>query len=241
MPRFYYPHFESLCLGQNLQLPEQLVRHIQVLRLRAGDDLVLFDGKGQQCAAVLQHLGRREAVCELGEIQEISRESCLKITLIQAVSSSERMDFTVQKSVELGVSSILPVVSERSSSLSGERAEKKIARWQEIAISACEQCGRNVVPKILPLMDFQDYLAQKNADVPHLMMSLNQAKTLAQLPRMNEVALMVGPEGGWSAKEEAEAQAAGVQAMTLGPRVLRTETASIAAMAAMQTLWGDFG
>ena len=169
-------------------------------------------------------------------------ESPLNITLVQAVSAAERMDFTLQKSVELGVAEIRPVISERCVvRLSGERAEKRVARWQEIVVSACEQSGRNIVPKVLPLTTYAQALQQLSQETTKLLMSLNRAQKLSDVrPQSGKVVFMVGPEGGWTEKEEQQAFDAGFQSVTLGKRVLRTETASLAAIAAMQTLWGDF-
>lgn len=239
MARFYYPN--SVLLGTSLVLPDEIVRHIHVLRMQVGEYFVLFDGEGQEYHARLERLGKREAVCCIEGVEKQSRESPLNITLVQAISSGDRMDFTLQKSVELGVVAIQPIISERCVvRLAGERAEKKVARWQEIVISACEQCGRNIVPPVLPIISFREYLQQKLPEKLHLMMSLNQARTLKDITPPRELSLMIGPEGGWSPNEEQQALQAGVQAMTLGQRVLRTETASLAALAAMQTLWGDF-
>ena len=144
MPRFYLPQLPN---QGELALPESIVRHIHVLRLQAGDGIVLFDGRGMRVAATLRQVEKRKAACTIGSVLESDSESPLQIHLIQAVPSGERMDFTLQKSVELGVTSITPVLSERCVvRLQGERADKRVQRWQEIAISACEQCGRDTVP-----------------------------------------------------------------------------------------------
>lgn len=240
MPRFYLS--EPLMLHTELALPENIVRHIHVLRLKIADEITLFNGNGSEYVATLQEIGKRHALCMLKEEQKVSRESPLNITLVQAISSGERMDFTLQKGVELGVKAFLPISSERCVvRLTGERAQKRLARWQEIVIAACEQSGRNVVPEVLPIISFKEYLKQINRTKLHLMMSLNSAKKLRDFtPLPENVHLMIGPEGGWTEAEEKAAFAAGVQSLTLGQRVLRTETASLAAVAAMQTLWGDF-
>lgn len=239
MPRFYVS--DEFSPPQSFRLPENVVRHIQVLRLRVGDEIVLFNGNGKAYAATLSEIAKRDAVCQIIDVQEQSAESPLDLRLVQAISSGERMDFTLQKSVELGVNEIQPIISERCVvKLSGERAEKRIARWQEIVISACEQCGRNTVPTVLPIVSFKEYLAKKDERI-HLLMALNQAKTLRELsPPPQKIALIIGAEGGWTPAEEQAALNSGCQAITLGKRVLRTETASLAAIAAMQTLWGDF-
>jgi len=150
MPRFYVP--QTFVAGEVLRLPENVCRHIQVLRLQAGAPLVLFDGQGQAAAAELLEIGRKQAMARVDKLLTESRESPLSVTLIQAVSASEKMDFAVQKGTELGVKRIVPALSTRSNvRLSGERAEKKVRRWQEIAVSACEQCGRNEVPPVAPM------------------------------------------------------------------------------------------
>lgn len=240
MPRFYLN--DSLNAGEVINLSDNIVRHLNVLRLKNGETIILFNGNGKAYPARLLELEKRRARAEILAEETVNNESALKITLIQSVSSGERMDFTLQKSVELGVAEIQPVISERCVvRLDGERADKRVARWQDIVISACEQSGRNVVPKVWPLMPYQEALRRLPAHPTKLLMSLNHAQTLKQIrPTSDGLIFMVGPEGGWTDKEEQQAFDAGFQSVTLGPRVLRTETASLAAIAAMQTLWGDF-
>ncbi|MDK4687930.1 16S rRNA (uracil(1498)-N(3))-methyltransferase [Kingella negevensis] len=240
MPRFYLT--DTLTDYSDYSLPENIVRHVHVLRLNAGDALTLFNGDGNEYHAELTEVGKRQATCRITEIAAANHESKLNITLVQAISSGDRMDFTLQKSVELGVASIQPILSERCVvRLSGERADKRVQRWQEIVISACEQSGRNIVPVVQPIISLRDYLRQVSPDELHLLMSLNRATTLSNIaPAPEKVHLMIGPEGGWTVAEEQAAFDVGFQAVTLGKRVLRTETASLAAIAAMQTLWGDF-
>ena len=239
MPRFYLP--APLAPHTTFSLPDNIVRHIHVLRLNTGDNITLFNGTGSDFDATLQEIGKRHAECHITAQRQPENESLLQITLIQAISSGERMDFTLQKSVELGVRAICPIISERCVvRLSGERADKRVQRWQDIVIAACEQSGRSIVPTVLPVVSFSDYLRQMPPEL-HLMMSLRRATTLRDIaPAPQTPRLMIGPEGGWTPAEEQAAQAAGVHAITLGKRVLRTETASLAAMAAMQVLWGDF-
>ena len=240
MPRFYLP--TALAPHTTLNLPDNIIRHIHVLRLNAGDSITLFNGTGNDFAATLQEIGKRHAQCHITAQRQPENESPLKITLVQAISSGERMDFTLQKSVELGVHAIQPIISERCVvRLSGERADKRVQRWQDIAIAACEQSGRSIVPTVQPIVSFADYLRQMPRHELHLMMSLHRATTLRDIaPAPQSLRLMIGPEGGWTPAEEQAALAAGVQTITLGKRVLRTETAAMAAMAAMQVLWGDF-
>lgn len=203
---------------------------------------MLFNGNGKAYPALPEVLEKRRASVRILREEATDNESPLNITLVQAVSAAERMDFTLQKSVELGVAEIRPVISERCVvRLSGERAEKRVARWQEIVVSACEQSGRNIVPKVLPLTTYAQALQQLPQETTKLLMSLNRAQKLGDVrPQSGKVVFMVGPEGGWAEKEEQQAFDAGFQSVTLGKRVLRTETASLAAIAAMQTLWGDF-
>ena len=239
MPRFYLP--APLAPHTTFSLPDNIVRHIHVLRLNAGDAITLFNGTGNDFDATLQTIGKRHAECHIHAQRQPENESPLAITLVQAISSGERMDFTLQKSVELGVRAIQPMISERCVvRLSGDRADKRVQRWQDIVIAACEQSGRSIVPTVLPIVSFNDYLRQMPPEL-HLMMSLRRATTLRDIaPVSQSLRLMIGPEGGWTPAEEQAALAAGVQTITLGKRVLRTETAAMAAMAAMQVLWGDF-
>ena len=240
MPRFYLP--APLALQTTFSLPDNIVRHIHVLRLNAGDNITLFNSTGSDFDATLQEIGKRHAQCHITTQRQPENESPLKITLIQAISSGERMDFTLQKSVELGVCAIQPIISERCVvRLSGERADKRVQRWQDIVIAACEQSGRSIVPPVQPIVSLSDYLRQMPRHEPHLMMSLRRATTLHDIaPAPQTLRLMIGPEGGWTPAEEQAALEAGVQTITLGKRVLRTETAALAALAAMQVLWGDF-
>ena len=240
MPRFYVDF--ALSPDSVVELPDNVVRHLNVLRMKNTEEIVLFNGNGKAYPALPEVLEKRRASVRILREEATDNESPLNITLVQAVSAAERMDFTLQKSVELGVAEIRPVISERCVvRLSGERAEKRVARWQEIVVSACEQSGRNIVPKVLPLTTYVQDLQQLPQETTKLLMSLNRAQKLSDVqPQSGKVVFMVGPEGGWTEKEEQQAFDAGFQSVTLGKRVLRTETASLAAIAAMQTLWGDF-
>ena len=240
MPRFYVDF--ALSTDSVVELPDNVVRHLNVLRVKNTEEIVLFNGNGKSYPALPEVLEKRRASVRILREEATDNESPLNITLVQAVSAAERMDFTLQKSVELGVAEIRPVISERCVvRLSGERAEKRVARWQEIVVSACEQSGRNIVPKVLPLTTYAQALQQLPQETTKLLMSLNRAQKLGDVrPQSGKVVFMVGPEGGWTEKEEQQAFDAGFQSVTLGKRVLRTETASLAAIAAMQTLWGDF-
>ena len=240
MPRFFVPF--ALHVGASYPLPETVQRHIKVLRLRADEAITLFNGDGHDYAAQVTVADKKTAIATVVGVSTPVRESPLQVVLAQAVSSGERMDFTLQKSVELGVSQIQPVLSERCVvRLAGERADKRVQRWQEIVIAACEQCGRNVVPPVLPLIGLNPFLQRLPESEAYFLLSIAQSqglRTLSVAPK--RLCLLAGPEGGFSEQEQAQAVAVGFEPLTLGPRVLRTETAALTALAAMQTLWGDF-
>jgi 16S rRNA (uracil1498-N3)-methyltransferase len=225
-------------------LPVEQAHHVtNVLRLAAGDALTLFDGRGVEYAAVIVRIAKFGVTLSVGEQHNVDRESHLHVLLAQAISSGDRMDYTVQKAVELGVQRIQPLASERSVvRLDSSRAEKRIAHWQAVVVAACEQCGRNRVPEVLPVLSFSAWLARGTRhDGARVMLSPHAQVKLRDLARPAAwVTLLAGPEGGLSPQEQRDAQAAGFTAVKLGPRVLRTETAAVAALAAMQVLWGDF-
>ena len=203
--------------------------------------MVLFDGRGGEYLAHIQRIERDRVVAELASWTEIERESPLQVTLVQALQAGDKMDFTIQKAVELGVSTIVPVDSRRSVlKLAGERAAKRVAHWQGVAASACEQCGRNQVPIVSPLERLDQWLARPAGGALRLMLAPDAETTLAGLAPARQVQLLIGAEGGLDPQEEIAARQAGFQAVRLGPRVLRTETAGLAALAALQALWGDF-
>lgn len=240
MPRFFIP-FE-LDAGTLIELPDSVTRHAQVLRLRDGDALTLFDGRGGEYPARLVELGRRFARVEVDDKLEIERESPLNLMLAQGVSTGDRMEYTLQKGVEMGVTVFQPLATERAVlKLGGERAERKVERWRDIVTAACEQCGRNTVPEIRPLVGLATFLASALDGELKLVLSPQGSRKLADYPAQLQSAwLLAGPEGGLSPAEEALAFASGWQALQLGPRILRTETAVLAAAGAMQTRWGDY-
>lgn len=214
-----------------------------MLRLAEGDPVVLFDGRGVAHDAVIASSARGAVSVQVGGRRDEQRESPLQVTLAQALSSGERMDYTIQKAVELGATAIQPLLAERCVvRLAGERAEKKRAHWQGVVVAACEQCGRDVVPEVRPLLAFRDWLQQPGqAGGLRLMLAPGAAKGLRDLSRpAGEITVLAGPEGGLSPTEAADALGAGFTPLRLGPRVLRTETAAVALLAVLQALWGDF-
>jgi len=240
LPRFYCR--EALAPGAHIDLPEPVARHaVRVLRLPPGAAVVLFDGRGGEYEARIERIEKDRVMAALGAWREVERESPLAVTLIQAVQAGEKMDFTIQKAVELGVSAIVPVDSRRSvTRLSGERAGRRVAHWQGVAASACEQCGRNQVPQVAPLEKLESWLARPAVGGLRLMLAPDAEHALADLPLARQVQMLIGAEGGLDPQEVVAAQQVGFQPVRLGPRVLRTETAALAALAAMQALWGDF-
>jgi 16S rRNA (uracil1498-N3)-methyltransferase len=223
---------------EKLTLPDDAAHHAaRVLRLREGDAVALFDGRGGEYGARLTMPGRSQVVAEIGEWRDIERENPLAVTLVQAVSSGEKMDFTIQKAVELGVAAIQPLLTAKSVvRLSAEREEKKLARWKRVAIAACEQCGRNRIPAVLEPVALDRYAAPAGTKI---LLSPAGAGTLAGLAQ-GPLALAAGPEAGFSDEEEQRLLRAGFVAVRLGPRILRTETAALAALAALNALAGDF-
>ena len=235
-PRLYVE--AALQPNASVELPEAAAHHIaRVLRLRAGERVVLFDGRGGEYEAVLAASDRGRVVAETGEHRPLERESPLAVTLMQAISSGEKMDFTVQKAVELGVAAVHPVLSGRSVvRLNGERGAKKLAHWRRIAIAACEQCGRNRIPEIAEPVALDRYRPPAGAKI---LLSPSGSARLAALAG-NPLVLAAGPEAGFDEDEARLLERAGFTAARLGPRVLRTETAALAALAVLNALAGDF-
>lgn len=229
--------------GQELLLPPEPSTHLlRVLRLRAGSALTLFNGRGGEYQAHLAGVVRSRARLELGAHQAVERESGLKLTLLQGIARGERMDLIVQKATELGVQRIVPVRCEFSVvRLDAAKLPQRLAHWRAVAIAACEQCGRNRVPRLDPPLDLAAACAALDDEAGlRIMLQPEAADSLAALAKgLRGAALLVGPEGGLSEVEERLALQAGFRACRLGPRVLRTETAPLAALAALQALSGD--
>lgn len=238
VPRFFAP--VSLSSETEIELPERAARHCTVLRLRRGDGVVVFNGEGGEFSAELTRVSRGEVRARLIAKQVVERESPFAITLAQCLSSADRMDITLQKSTELGVSRIVPVASQRCVvKLSGERAGRRVAHWRNVLIAACEQCGRNRVPEIAAIADFSDFLEVPSGEAIRLLLAPGASRDLKSMRPSRAVTLLVGPEGGLAPEERRQAEMYGFVPIRFGPRILRTETAPLAAIAAMQTLWGD--
>jgi 16S rRNA (uracil1498-N3)-methyltransferase len=234
----------SLQPGAACTLPPAQAHHAAgVLRLAVGDAVTLFNGDGAEYAGIIARASRDRVVVEVASRLEADREAPLAVTLAQAISSGERMDYTLQKAVELGVAAIQPLTSTRSVvKLDAARAERRLAHWRTVVAAACEQSGRNRVPPITPVTGLPGWLARGlSGHALALLLSPRAGTRLRDLPRpAGGVLLLAGPEGGYAPEEEDAARRAGYTPVRLGPRVLRTETAAVAALAAMQTLWGDF-
>jgi 16S rRNA (uracil1498-N3)-methyltransferase len=238
IPRIFHP--QPLTAHAQTILDDNAARHVaRVLRLGPGAELVLFDGSGGEYPATVVEQDKRKVVVGLGEKRDVDLESPLQITLAQGISKGERMDYTIQKAVELGVSRIVPLATERSVvNLKGERLEKKMAHWQGVIISACEQCGRNTLPALLPQRTLETWL-QNGVTGTGLLLDHRAELTVGSIAETVNITLLIGPEGGLSQQEREGALAAGYQGLRLGPRVLRTETAALTALAALQSRWGD--
>lgn len=228
-----------LSLGEH-SLPEAQAHYLgRVLRLNVGAAVQLFDGSGNEFLGELIEVGKKQVRVRLDEAFAGQIDSALHVHLGQGLSRGERMDWAIQKATELGVAELTPIVSERCEvRLKDERADKRLAHWQQIAISACEQCGRSTVPRIHPPQLLSEWLGATDADLKLVLHPV--AEPLTGHARPARLAFLIGPEGGLSDAEVSQAQAAGFHSARLGPRVLRTETAPVVALAVAQQLWGDF-
>jgi len=240
VPRFYVD--SPLRAGGSCTLPEDSAHHaIHVMRLREGDEAVLFNGRGGEYAARVASIQRLRIALDVLQHRAIERESPLQVALVQGVSSGDRMDYTVRKAVELGVAAIHPVLAQRSVARpKAERADSRRAHWQKVAISACEQCGRNRIPAVQSLVSVEAYLRQPQEGFKLLLSPRSELEFSKSIPSTKAFILAAGPEAGFDADEEAAFAAAGFTPLKLGPRVLRTETAALAALAALSALRGDF-
>ncbi len=240
IPRIHHP--APLTSGARIELSDTAANHVaRVLRLPVGAPLTLFNGSGGEFEATINTIDKRRVTIDVGGFQDQEREPPLQIWLAQGISRGERMDYTIQKAVELGVSRIVPLFTEHCGvQLSGERLEKRIKHWQGVVISACEQCGRNRIPRVDTPVTVTQWLANPGEGL-RLVLAPDAEHSLAQLPAPSgPITLLIGPEGGLSDQEIATAKQAGYSGLRLGPRILRTETAAVAALAAMLGTWGDF-
>ena len=241
IPRIHHP--ERITPGSHIALSEDAANHVgRVLRMSKGQEIQLFDGSNQVFDAVITEAGKKNVMVEVIRGQIDDRESPLHIHLGQVMSRGEKMEFTIQKSIELGVSLITPLFSERCGvKLDAERLNKKIQQWQKIAIAACEQCGRNRIPEIRPAMDLEDWCAEPDEGLKlNLHPRASQSINTLPLP-VQRVRLLIGPEGGLSADEIAMTAQHQFTDILLGPRVLRTETTALTAITALQVRFGDLG
>lgn len=240
MPRFYCPAL--LAPGLTLDLPDAVAHHLHVLRLQPGEEITLFDGRGGQYQASINNVDKRRASATILAHEAREAELPYALTLAQALPEASKMDWIIEKAVELGVAAVQPLAAQRSVvRLSAERAERRMAHWHGVIVAASEQSGRNCLAQLAPLQDFTRFVAQPSVQ-PRILLSPRGTQSLAmwastQAPQ--PLTLLIGPEGGFTAQEEELAIAQGALALTMGPRILRTETAGMAAVAALSALWHD--
>lgn len=232
---------QTLITGELVQLEETASHHLsKVLRMQAGRELILFNGTGGEFIAIIQEVSKKYVTVVVAEHIADNRESPLQLELAIGISRGERFEWVLQKATELGVTKITPLITERTEvKVGGERQEKLVDRWQQIVISACEQCQRNLLPELSAPVQISEWLTTVNSDL-RFVLHHRDSKTLPAEQKPQSVTLLIGPEGGLSESEIAQAQAKDFNALTLGPRVLRTETAPVAAISLVQYLWGDF-
>lgn len=230
-------------VGREIALPDAAAHHaLRVLRLATGDALTLFTGAGGEFAATLVRADKRDAWVLLDAFSAVEREPALAVTLVQGVPANDAMDFVVRRAIELGAAAVQPVVAARSARFpADERGRKRLAHWRQIAVAACEQCGRNRVPPVHDVADLDAWLAARAPARPGIVLDPAARISIAAVPApASSIDLLVGPEGGFTSDEVARATRAAFMPVRIGPRILRTETASLAALAAIHTLWGDF-
>lgn len=228
--------------GAQFALAPEAAQHVaRALRLKAGDALVVFDGRGGEYDAAIQRVDRDRVDVKVGAWRDVEREAVLGIGLVQGLPEADKMDWIIQKATELGVAWIQPVTCERSVvRLSAERAVRRESHWRRVAVAAAEQCGRTHVPEVRPTLGFMGWVAAASPEIARWMLTPGAEPISRRAPPASPLELLVGPEGGLSERESSLAASRGCEAVALGPRVLRTETAPIAALAAIHALWGDF-
>ena len=241
IPRIYTD--SPLNEGVTADLDDNAAQHVgRVLRMQPGQELLLFNGDGNDYPATITEARKKRVAVQVGSPVENVTESPLELVLGQTLSKGDRMDYAVQKAVEMGVSRIVPLSTERCDvKLKGDREDKRLRHWQSVAISAAEQCGRARVPEILPVMALPDWFEHTRDCDLRLVLHHRTQQSLNTMAKPSRVALMIGPEGGLNPEEINAAETAGFLPVALGPRVLRTETAPVAALALCQWLWGDIG
>jgi 16S rRNA (uracil1498-N3)-methyltransferase len=240
IPRFYTA--QTLVLHQPVVLEQAPSHHLlKVLRIQAGDSVLLFNGDGKEYQAILESSEGKRAILGISCATDRHRESRLRVSLGQGISRGERMDLVIQKAVELGVKEITPLWSRRSQvQLSGQRLDKRLSHWRGVIQAACEQSGRVRLPVLHQAVDLAEWLGAAAHGVLGIILDPEADTTLQEIEPASSVQVLVGPEGGLEHNEVGAAVAAGFRRVRLGPRILRTETAALAALAALQTLWGDF-
>jgi 16S rRNA (uracil1498-N3)-methyltransferase len=239
MPRFYCS--QELSIGAAIALPDHVAHHVQVLRMTPGDEITLFNGEGGEYTATLTTVDKKRATAEIKAFAPREAEVPYAITLAQALPEASKMDWIIEKAVELGVTAIQPLAAQRCVvRLSAERAEKKLVHWQGIIVAAAEQSGRNRLAHLADPIDFNAWIAQQNLH-RRILLTPRSEQSLSEWARHQppqSVALVIGPEGGFTEQEETTARAHGALMLSMGPRVLRTETAGLAALAALNATWG---
>jgi 16S rRNA (uracil1498-N3)-methyltransferase len=240
IPRIYHP--STLEQNIRIKLPAEAAHHAaKVLRLRQGDEIILFDGSGGEYAAKLHEIDRSQVIVNIDRFISIDRESKLKVCLAQGLATGEKMDTIIQKAVELGVHRIQPLSTKKSVvRLTEERASRRSIHWQQVAIAACEQCGRTEIPAVSEVEEIDEWLQQPIVG-PKLILSPTATIAITDIePPSSDVTLLIGPEAGFTKEELQQASDANFTAVKIGPRILRTETAGMAVLATIQALWGDF-
>ncbi|SMF23191.1 16S rRNA (uracil1498-N3)-methyltransferase [Alteromonadaceae bacterium Bs31] len=238
IPRIYTA--QTLSLSRPLELEEEAAHHlVKVLRMQVGRELLVFDNSGKEYSATIESISKKTCTLEITHCRDIDRESPLCTELAIGLSRGERFDWVLQKATELGVSRIVPLFTERTEvKLQPERLQKRYRQWQKILIASCEQCQRNRLPELVQALTLENYLQQTQAELK-LVLHHRSNNKIGEYTKPASTALLVGPEGGLSDNEITAAQNAGFKPLTMGPRVFRTETAPVAALAVIQSLWGD--
>lgn len=239
-PRIYFPN--PLAARARFTLSGDAHRHLaHVLRLKPGDGLTLFDGRGGEYPATIESVNRGDTIVHTDQHVDVDNESNLPLHLAQGISRGERTDYAIQKAVELGVTSIVPLLTRRGVvRLASDRARRRLDHWKAVAVHACQQCGRNRVPHLHPIVTLEEWLGDTRADALNLVMDPEDGTGLGAFDYSGgPVTLLVGPEGGLESGEIEASLAVGFRRFTLGPRTLRTETAAAAGVTAIQLTWGD--